>query len=75
MLNKNRWIPSDRKLSQWAGFNLKPIRKDIFIGTDNTRGNPGIALKDINIKIDFEISDLPVYGKRKGINVIFKKLL
>jgi len=71
LLNKNRYIPSDKKLSIWIGVNLKPIRKDIFIGTDNTKGNPGIALKDIGIILKFK----PAYGRRKGLDVVFNKLL
>jgi len=68
MLNRDRYVPSDKKFSIWMGINLKPIRNDIFIGTDNTLGNPGISLKKKEIKLNFK----PAYGKRKGKDVFFE---
>jgi len=68
-LNRDRFVESDQSFSIWAGLNLKPIRHDIFIGTDNTKGNPGIVLKDIDIKLDIK----PAFGNKKGWDVFFRR--
>ena len=50
-----------------AGRKLKPIRKDVFIGTDNRYYKSVISLP-IDLKLDFK----PAYGKKKGFDFIFK---
>ncbi len=52
-----------------AGKKLKPIRMDVFIGTDNRYYKSYISLPP-ELNLDFK----PAYGKKKGFDFIFKPL-
>ena len=49
------------------GKKLKPIRKDVFIGTDNRYYKSCISLPP-NLYLDFK----PAYAKKKGFDFTFK---
>ncbi len=69
-LSKNRAVKiSNVSLAIKAGQKLKPIRKDVFIGTDNRYYKSFISLPP---ELLLEVK--PAYGKKKGFDFLFKPL-
>lgn len=67
-LSKSRAVKiSNVGLAIKAGRKLKPIRKDVFIGTDNRHYKSVISLPT-DLILDFK----PAYGKKKGYDFTFK---
>jgi hypothetical protein len=60
---------SNSSLSRQIGWDLKPIRKDIFIGLDSRYKNPHIALKP---RVTLEM--IPLNEEKTVFNLMFKKL-
>jgi len=69
-LAKDRTVTVQRNgnLFKSIGWDLKPIRRDIFIGGDSRFYENNISLKIPEMKVEI----LPAYGKRKGKDIIFK---
>lgn len=69
-LSKNRAVKIPNvSLAIKAGRKLQPIRKEVFIGTDNRYYKSYISLPP-ELILDFK----PAYGKKKGYDFIFKSL-
>lgn len=60
---------TDQGLARKAGIKLKPVRRDVFIGTDNRHYRSYIALPP-ELELDFK----PAYGNKKGLDFYFKSI-